>query len=265
MDNVYLPFAKPLVYGKIIKRYKRFLADVRLDSGEVVVAHVANSGSMKTCWEENANVVMTALPNDCKRKLMYSLQAVEMKDGRVMVNTMLPNRAVELSIVKNAVPSLAGYEFLQSEVKCDVGSRFDLCLFNKEHLTEYEGVGFNLKRSIKLDNIGFESKKAPTIVEIKNATMKQGGSAVLFPDAVTERGQKHLKHLLEMHKAGWNAVILFFAGRSNVEWVGPAEQIDPEYAKTLREVVAGGVRAMALNTEITREGIKVLGEIAVKI
>jgi len=241
------------------------LADVMLDTGEVVVAHVANSGSMKTCWEENANVVMTALPDDGKRKLLYSLQAVEMPEGRVMVNTMLPNKAVEGAIAKNAVLSLMGYEFLQTEVKCRVGSRFDLCLFNEEHIEKYEGVGFNLKRSVKIDNGGLKTQTAPTIVEIKNATMLQSGSAVIFPDAVTERGQKHLQHLLEMHKAGWNAVILFFAGRNGIEKVRPAENIDPKYAQMLRKVVAEGVRAMALKTEITRQGIWVLNEIKVEI
>lgn len=266
----FYPFVEPVVTGHIIKRYKRFLADVRLANGEIVTAHVANSGSMATCWEEGAAVHLSQLPEDGKRKLLYSLQAVEMPDGRVLVNTMLPNKAVELALLNGVLPSFKGYELLQREVKFDIGSRLDLCLYNKDISQDFtQGTSINLKKSFEIAPKPKPKQKdlanRPCVIEIKNATMRDQGNGVIFPDAVTTRGQKHLQHLAELSRAGWRCIILFFASRENTDWVGIAKQIDPTYFNELKLAMADGVEAIGVSVGVGTQGIEVLGELPVRL
>lgn len=263
----FFPFPQKLLSGKIINRYKRFLADVILDNGEAVTAHVANSGSMTTCWEKDAVVALTWHGENNERKLKYSLQAVKMPDGWVSVNTMNPNKAVAQAIIAGAIPSLQGYELLQSETKASVGSRFDLTLYNSR-----QGKAANTELLLKPERAGKIENQATsrksdlpiTIVEIKNATLRDH-EGVTFPDAVTTRGQKHLHHLITLKKAGYRCIILFFAGRSNTRWVAPARIIDPAYAESLKEAVECGVEALALKVDVSADGLMIMGEIPVNI
>lgn len=265
MTTFFFPFPGELVTGTILARYKRFLADIRLADGSIVVAHVANSGSMATCWQEGARVSLTRLEDDGRRKLSYSLQAVEMPDGWVSVNTMNPNRAVAGAILQGVLPELRGYEFLQSEVKFASGSRFDLCLFNREQLGAAELTGLRQSRAVPVGKDFIQPSAAQAaVVEIKNATLRSG-QGVIFPDAVTERGQKHLRHLMELRAQGLRAVILFFAGRSGCDWVGPAAGIDPDYAELLCQAVEKGVEAMAVKVEVARAGMLISGTLPVRL
>jgi sugar fermentation stimulation protein A len=262
-SQFFFAFPGPLVSGKILKRYKRFLADVRLADNSVVTAHIANSGSMKTCWQENAGVIMTRQPDSPTRKLIYSLQAIKMPDGWVSVNTMNPNRAVFAAIKAGKIASLCGYELVQTEVKAAIGSRFDLALFNRSKAEKPDNeLLLNRSRAHATEYAHRRDKNFPAIVEIKNATLRDV-DGVRFPDAVTSRGQKHLEHLVAMKKAGYRSIILFFAGRSNTNWVGPAGDIDPAYAKALAEAIKAGVEAIAIKTEVLPSGLLLCGEIPV--
>ena len=263
MKEFFFSFGEKTVSGNIQSRYKRFLADIILDDGRLVVAHVPNSGSMATCWCQGARVVLTEHPDDGTRKLLYTLQAVEMPDGWVGVNTMNPNRAVAGAIVAGSFPELQGYDFLQTEVKAGK-SRFDLCLFNDSAAVDASLLQLKPERAEKLK---FKNKPAPgtpsiTVIEIKNATMRRD-NGVIFPDAVTERGRKHLYHLVELRKVGIRAVMLFFAGRSHTEGVSPADEIDRAYGGALREAINAGVEAMAVKVDVSAAGLKLIGTLPV--
>ncbi|NCB37539.1 MAG: DNA/RNA nuclease SfsA [Erysipelotrichia bacterium] len=263
MQTYFFPFAGQLLKGRILSRYKRFLADIELENGQKVVAHVANSGSMATCWQPGAEVVLTWHGEGAPRKLKYSLQAVNMPDGWVGVNTMNPNRAVAEAMCAGAIEFSNAYRFLQTEVRVASGSRFDLVLLNNEK-PQAELPGLRPARWRSLEGC-IEKKHAPeepAIVEIKNATMlRQDG--VIFPDAVTLRGQKHLRHLIELKNAGFRSILVFFAGRSSANWVGIAEQIDSEYAKMLKKAIDSGVEVKAIRVEVSAHGLRLTGELPV--
>ncbi len=260
MNKSIYEFERPLIEGKIINRYKRFLADVELKNGEIVTVHVPNSGSMKTCWENGAPVILSDFSQVPTRKLKYTLQAVYMKDGWVGVNTSNPNKAVLNAIVKNLIPELTGYSFAQAEVKISDKSRLDLVLFNDPN--DLELCKFfkpNPKRYIELPPLKKSQKSQtlpPCFIEVKNVTLLADGNGSTFPDAVTTRGQKHLMELTQLKSNGARAVILFFVERNSAEWMGPAEEIDPEYARVLRKVLSEGVEAIALKAIVSETGLE---------
>jgi sugar fermentation stimulation protein A len=224
-----------LVPATLLRRYKRFMADVRLADGTEVTVHVPNSGTMKTCYEEGGRVLISPASNP-KRKLGWTLEQTFVGPGgatRVMVNTQLPNKLVREGIEAGLVGALAGYDAVRPEVKYGSrNSRIDLLL---------EGEG-----------------RRPCWVEVKNATMLGEAGTSRFPDAVTKRGQKHLLELVEMVEQGHRAVIFYLASRTDAEAVGPADGIDPEYGRLLREVVGRGVEAMAYGLHINNASL-VLG------
>jgi sugar fermentation stimulation protein A len=222
-----------LIPATILRRYKRFLADVRLDDGREVTVHVPNSGTMKTCWEEGGQVLISPASNP-DRKLKWTLEQCFVEGAtRVMVNTQLPNKLVKEAVELGLVPALGGYDSVRAEVKYGSrNSRIDLLL---------EGAG-----------------RPPCWVEIKNATLMAEAGVARFPDAVTKRGQKHLLELAEMAQQGHRAVIFYLASRSDARAVGPADAIDPEYGRLLREVCAAGVEPMAYGLHINNASL-VLG------
>ncbi len=261
MNRYFFPFPGETAPGRIKLRYQRFLADIVLEDGSEIIAHVPNSGNMTNCWEPGARVVVTkhtALKPEKNRKLAYTLQAVEMPDGWVSVNTMNPNKAVAAAITEGCIAGFEGYEFLQTEIKSSCGSRFDLALFRPNYGMWSDQLSFKPERATQLRRAESSSPTFPAVIEIKNATMRSD-DGVLFPDAKTERGRKHLRHLLELKEAGLRAVILFFAGRSSARWVGPAEIIDPEYAALLKTVVEKGVEAMAVRVKVSEKGLMLDG------
>ena len=217
-----------LVRGILVKRYKRFLADVRLDNGKLVTAHCPNTGSMLGCSEPGQPVYLS-LHDNPKRKLKYTWELIEMPTSLVGVNTLVPNRLVFQSASSGLIPELAGYQSVEREVKIGSNSRIDLRLSNGERDRCY--------------------------VEIKNCTLVENGVA-RFPDAVTSRGLKHLYELEDLVKSGFRCVMFYFIHRMDARVFEPADQIDPDYGRGLRRVVKQGVEILTYDVSIDLTGIK---------
>lgn len=220
-----MKFPEKLVHGTLVKRYKRFLADVKLDDGTVVVAHCTNSGSMKSCLEDGAEVYLTPV-NDPKRKTKFTWEMIKIGGDWVGINTGNPNKLVFEAISSGTIPELSGYNKVQREVKFG-DSRFDVYA---------------------------ENEKEKCFVEVKNVSMKEGEYA-LFPDAVTTRGQKHLKTLMEVKARGMRAVMLYVIQRSDVKIFAPAKDIDPAYANLLKEAINAGVEVIPIQAKVTPTSI----------
>ena len=220
-----MKFNSPLIHGHLARRYKRFLADVVLDDGTEVVAHCTNSGSMKSCLEEGAEVWLSPAA-DPKRKTRYTWEMIRIKGDWVGINTSQPNALAFEWITKGELPGLEGLEGLRREVKWE-DSRFDL-------YGEENGRG--------------------CFIEVKNVTMKEGDRA-LFPDAVTERGRKHLQTLVRVKKAGMRALMLYVVQRMDVRIFSPARDIDPAYGKALDEAVHQGVEIIVAQARVSPESI----------
>ena len=228
-------FREKLVHGTLINRYKRFLANIELDDGTVVVAHCTNSGSMTSCLENGAEVYLTPV-SDPKRKTRFTWEMIKINGNWVGINTGNPNRLAFEAISAGTIPGLEGYKNVKREVKYG-DSRFDVFAEN-------------------------ESEKC--FIEVKNVTLKEGKYA-LFPDAVTTRGQKHLKTLMEVKAAGIRAVMLYIVQRTDVEIFAPAKEIDPDYAKALKSAVNKGVEVIVMQAKVTPETIVFVKSIPVEI
>jgi len=228
----------PLLRGALIERYKRFLADVKLDSGETVTAHCPNSGSMKACSEPGRPVYISRAESP-KRKLKYTWEIINMGRSLVGVNTIVPNRLVAHGILNGRIPELDGYADLKREVTVSPGSRLDMALYRQRDETV-------------------------CYIEVKNCTLVEKGVA-MFPDAVTTRGQKHLKELIRLKSEGHRAVIFYLIQRSDAKRFEPAVQIDPDYAKGLKTAIAAGVEMLAYDVVIDMEQIRINRRLPVKI
>ena len=224
-------FEKPLITGKLIKRYKRFLADVELEDGSVITAHCTNSGSMRSCIEEGAPVMLTH-HNDPKRKTQYTWEMIYLNGAWIGINTSVPNVLAFEAIRDNRIKKLSGYNTVKREVKFG-DSRFDIYAEN-------------------------ESEKC--FVEVKNVTLKEGQYA-RFPDAVTSRGLKHLNTLIEVKKQDMRAVMLYIVQRMDVKIFGPAKEIDPAYAEKLKEAFTQGVEIIPMQAEVSPEKIELIREL----
>lgn len=236
-----MEFANPLLQGKLIKRYKRFFADVEVD-GKLVVAHVPNTGSMKGCNEPGSECLISRA-TDPARKLQFTLEAVQADQHWVGVNTSWPNKlAVELFESKT-LPHWKIYDSYQAEVKISDVSRIDLVLWNSRS-TE--------TKKWKLDD--FKKHHPVHFVEIKNVTLKKGAIAQ-FPDAVTERGQKHIEELATLMRRGFTTELLFIVQRADVEKFEAAADIDPRYAELLKEAMKKGLIVTVASFEISKKGI----------
>lgn len=228
-----MKFPDPLIHGRLIKRYKRFLADVELDGGEVVTAHCPNPGSMLSVNAPGSEVWLSPARNP-ERKLRYTWEMIRVGGTLVGINTAHPNRLVEESVLSGAIAELAGYGSLRREVRYGRNSRIDLLL-------EDDGL--------------------PTcFVEVKNVTMKRGGGAdapVEFPDSVTARGTKHLVELAEMVRQGKRAVMVYLVQRGDGAKFSIAADIDPTYAAALDNAMAAGVEALCYGCTMSVTGIEV--------
>jgi sugar fermentation stimulation protein A len=218
-------FKGKLIKGILIRRYKRFLADVQLENGEIILAHCTNSGSMKSCIEPGADVMLSPV-DDPKRKTRYTWEMIKIDNSWVGVNTMNPNRLAFEEVSTGNIPGLEGYTRVQREVQFE-DSRFDLMAAN-EHETCF--------------------------IEVKNVTMMENGIA-LFPDAVTERGRKHLETLMKVKQQNMRAVMLYVIQRTDTNIFMPAYNIDPGYAATMKKAVEAGVEIIPLQVLVTPETI----------
>ena len=223
-------YAHELFHGTLIKRYKRFLADVKLDSGEVVTAHCANSGSMLTLKDEGNEVWLSPAINP-KAKLDYKWEIVKIADTLVGINTSLPNKLVEEAILDGTIIELQGYKNLRREMKYGKNSRIDLFLS------------------------GHSSGKPDCYVEVKSVTLSREVGLGEFPDSVTSRGKKHLDELGDMVDQGQRSVMLYLAQRDDLKKFKIASDIDPAYAIALKQAKEKGVEAYCYVCEITPTGI----------
>lgn len=224
-----MKFEQKLIEGTLVKRYKRFLADVELGGGEIVTAHTPNTGSMRGCCSPGSRVWLSRSANP-RRKYPLSWELVEAEPGVLVgINTALPNRLVSEAIESGIVRELQGYPSLRFEVPYGKeNSRIDILLEDERH------------------NRCF--------VELKNVTLVENELA-LFPDAVSKRGTKHLRELIAMHRAGCRSVILYCVQREDARQMAPADDIDAEYGRTLREAVDAGVEAIAYRARIRPDEI----------
>ncbi|MFA8437123.1 MAG: DNA/RNA nuclease SfsA [Marinifilaceae bacterium] len=226
-----MQFPKQLVHGRLIKRYKRFLTDVKLDNGEEVVAHCTNSGTMKTCLEENAEVYLTHVA-DPKRKTQYTWEMIHINGDWVGINTSVPNVLAFEAVRDGKIAKLSGYSHVKREVKFQ-DSRFDVFASNGEE---------------------------ECFIEVKNVTMKEGSYA-RFPDAVTTRGKKHLETLMKVKAEGKRAVMLYIIQRMDVEIFAPAFRIDPDYAEALKRAYEAGVEIIPMQAKVSPEKIELVREL----
>ncbi|MGI9291001.1 MAG: DNA/RNA nuclease SfsA [Gammaproteobacteria bacterium] len=231
----------PLTRGKILSRYKRFLADVELEDGRVVTAHCPNTGSMTGCWAPGAPVELSASDNP-KRKLKWTLERIDMGQGWVGVNTSRTNQIINAFIAGRKVPGLDQFDQLKRE-------------------PAYTAEGFPRSR---FDLLLMSDRRPHCYVEVKNTTLWQDGQ-IQFPDAVTERGRKHLLLLSHAVDAGFRGVILFALNRPEGEVFSAARNIDPEYADTLAEVIDNGVEAMAVRIRHTPKGVRMGGLVPIAL
>jgi sugar fermentation stimulation protein A len=211
--------------GKLIKRYKRFLTDVELDSGEVVTATCPNTGSMMGLLDPG-NPVWLSVSDNPARKYAHTWEMVEAvnaagQPARVGLNTGLPNKLVEEAIVTGKVPLLSGYDTLKREQKYGKNSRIDILLSD-----------------------GADGRLA--YVEVKNVTLSREGGIAEFPDAVTERGAKHLMELADMVREGHRAVMVYLTQRSDAARFRLAHDIDPAYMDAWKAARDAGVESIAL-------------------
>ncbi len=231
----------PLITGRILKRYKRFLADVVLDDGRRITAHCPNTGSMQGCWEEGAPVQVSSSDNP-RRKLAWTLERVDLGQGWIGVHTGRTNPVVEEAIREGVVKSLRGYRQIRREVTYDPAgmerARFDLLLSG--------------------------GRRPDAWIEVKNVTLWQD-QALAFPDAVTERGRKHLQLLSHACEAGYRGVMVFALNRPEGRFFKPADEIDPAYGETLRKVAEQGVELVALRIQHGPQSMQVAGEVPVRL
>jgi len=226
---------QPLVAGRLVRRYKRFLADIELEDGSLVTAHTPNTGSMQQCAVPGQQVLLSKSDNP-KRKLAWSWELVRVNEHWVDINTHRANRVVEEALRNNVLRCFQNYsvrpEFPFAE------SRIDFML---------------------------EGGNEKVLLEVKNVTLCCQPGVACFPDAVTKRGQKHLRDLMLAKEQGWRAVIFFLVQRGDAQTFSPADEIDAEYGRLLREAVSCGVEALAYRTRVSPESSKVDQQIPIRL
>lgn len=230
-------FGAPLLRGRLVRRYKRFLADIDLESGERITAHTPNTGSMLTCCEPGALSYVSRADSPA-RKLAYTWELVASGDALVGIHTHRANALAREAIESGVIAELADYGHIRREVRYGQGSRVDLLLTGED--------------------------RPPCYVEVKNVTLGRGGVAS-FPDAVSARGTKHLGDLAAEVARGHAAAMLYVVQREDCTVFTPADDIDPLYGRTLREVAAAGVQVLAYRARVTPEAIDLVDPLPVEL
>lgn len=231
-------FPEPLIQGTLVKRYKRFIADVNLTDGMQVSAHCANSGSMLGLVDPGTTVWLSKVPEHSSRKLRYTWELCQLPNTLVGVNTSFPNVLAEEAIKSGVIPDLSGYSQIRREVKYGLSSRVDLLLQDQGRPDCY--------------------------VEVKNVTLSRDGIAE-FPDAVTARGLKHLDELENMVKQGFRAVMLYVVQREDCQQFKLACDIDKAYTMRAKEAFNNGVEALCFSCKMTTNSVSIEKQIEMKI
>jgi len=225
-----MDFPQPLTRATLVRRYKRFFADVVLGDGTEITAHCPNPGAMLglnmpglPCWISRSD--------DPKRKLAHTLELVEVEGGGIVgVNTLHPNRLTAEALAANAIPELTGYASHRREVRYGANSRVDFLLEAPD--------------------------RPPCWLEVKNCHLMREPGLAEFPDCVAARSTKHLRELAEMARSGERAVLLFVVQRTDCDRFSPAADCDPLFAKTLAQVAEEGVEVLVYGCEVTTSGVK---------
>ncbi len=231
-----MKFEQTLLPATLIRRYKRFLADVQLADGSLLTVHCPNSGSMAGCGEEGSPVLLSKSDNP-RRKYAYTWEMVQVNGGWVGINTMRTNHLAREAFAAGVVSEIGFVDEIRAEVKVSERSRLDFLLRQGDE---------------------------QIYVEVKNCTLVEDGAA-MFPDAVTARGTKHLEELVKLRRDGFGAVIFFCVQRGDGDYFSPATHIDPVYAETLRRVVAQGVMVLAYRAKVGPESILVTESLPVRL
>lgn len=232
-----MKFSPPLAKGRLIRRYKRFLADVEFDSGETLTAHVANPGAMTGLADPGIEIWLSKSDNP-KRKLAWSWELARIGRHLVGINAGLANRIAEEALAAGTVPELAGYGNIRREVRYGANSRVDFLLT--------------------------DARRADCYVEVKNVHLKRGRLAE-FPDSVTARGTRHLGELTRMVAAGHRAVMLYVVQRADCDAFGIAADIDPAYGAALVSARAAGVEILCHTCRIRTTGIELDGPLPITL
>lgn len=230
-------FPTPLLPGRLLSRYKRFFADVELDSGGTVTAHCTNTGSLLTCKEPGSRAWVSRADNP-NRKLQYTWELVQSGETLAGINTNLANRLAEEAVQAGRIPELSAWPEVKREVRYGRNSRIDLLL---------SGDGL-----------------PPCYVEVKNVTMGREGVAA-FPDAVSTRAAKHMAELADQVREGHRAAVLFVVQRMDCRVVTAADDIDPAYGRALREAAEAGVQVLAWQADVSPEGIELVKALPVEL
>ncbi len=225
-------FKNKLTPATLIRRYKRFLADVILDDGSTLTAYCPNTGSMKSCAEPGSRVYLSRSAN-LKRKYPFTLEMVYSGECWIGVNTGLTNQLVVEAVKAGKISELGRVETIYTEIKVSRNSRLDIMV---------------------------ETGGKKTYIEVKNCSLVENGIA-MFPDAVTTRGTKHLLELADLVQKGHGGMILYLVQRTDAKIFKPAEYIDPEYARMLRAVSRQGVKALVYQAKVQPQGIEVIGQL----
>ena len=221
-----MEFTKSLIKGKLIKRYKRFFADVRIKK-EIVTAHCPNTGSMKGLLDEGNEVYLLKNDNP-KRKLKFGLEIIKTQKNLVGVNTHMANKIVNHGLVNNLIKELKNSDKIKTEVFFNKETRFDFLI---------------------------EKKKQKSFIEVKNVTLLRDKKTAEFPDAITSRGSKHLLTLIDAIKKGYKTYLIFLVQIQNMEYFKIAKDIDNEYYKNYLKAKKAGVNFLAYRCKISLKEI----------
>ena len=229
-----MKFKQKMQHATFLRRYKRFLVDVKLSDGGEMTVHCPNTGSMRGCLTPGNGVCLSRSDNP-KRKYVHTLEMIMVDKTWVGINTYLTNHLVREAMEKGLVKELGTLDEIRSEVKVSDRSRLD----------------FLVRRGQK-----------KIYIEVKNCTLVEDGTA-MFPDAVTERGRRHLQELMALKQKGWGAALIFCVQRMDADRFRPAVKIDPVYSETLAEATEAGVGVWAYQADVGPEQIEIVRSLPV--
>ena len=225
-----MDFENELIPGVLIKRYKRFFADIKLEN-KIITAHCPNPGSMFKLLEKGNRVWITE-SNNKNRKLKYTLQIIEVGNTKFCINTHITNKIVHESLEEKLVENLNGYNFIRPEKKFGTNTRFDFLLNDTKN-----------------------DKKA--FLEVKSVTLSRKKGHAEFPDSVTSRGKKHLENLMLANKQGYESYLMFLIQIENCKSFGIASDIDPEYSKIFKDALKKNIKVLCYDCKFSNKGIKI--------
>ena len=223
-----MKFTKALIKGKFLKRYKRFFADIKVNK-EIIIAHCPNTGSMMGLLNEN-NDAWVLKNEDPKRKLKYTLQILKTSKNVIGVNTHLANKLVDEGLQNNTLLKFKNLDKIVKEKFYNKETRFDFLV---------------------------EKNKKKIFIEVKNVTLIRDGKTSEFPDAITTRGSKHIKTLMDAHKKGYECYVLFLVQIENCKYFRIAKDIDNEYYENYKLAKKSGVKFIAYNCKVGSKEIKI--------